>query len=448
MEKRDGFMEKIVEYTTDNSTLTSAAFQAILNATSDYVFVKDMNLVYVAASMPFVRMTGKNSLDEVVGKKDADIFENLMLAKKYVMDDYKLMTSGENLVDYVEPLADEDGQARYGSTSKYILKDRNGNNIGILGMTKDITTEYLARQRYQKELKYLFELPQDIYAVSYIDVDDWRIITQRRQKLNSVTLQACLSVEELCEAAVESIVDKECKAAQFYKKFQPKVLQEIYGRGQTSLSFIYQRRLSDWSVHWVYNELKFLTDVDTGHLCVMLSAKDIDEEKKAEQKLIDAAQHDQMTQLYNRETTMRYIQQTLTKCPEHMHALFMLDVDNFKTLNDTLGHQTGDEFLTELAQELKATFRESDVVGRIGGDEFFAFMDSIHDKDIVERKAEEMICNVRKVCAKYPVVDLSASIGISMYPKHGMTVDELYAKADEALYQAKHRGKNQILIEE
>ncbi len=439
---------KNIDYKIDNSILTSAAFQAILNTTKDLVFVKDMNLVYVAASMSFVKMTGKNSLDEVLGKKDADIFDSPILAKKYVSDDYKLFTGGKNLIDYIEPLADEEGQAKYGLTSKYILKDVDGNNIGVLGITRDITRDYMARQRYQTELKYLFELPQGTYAVSYIDVDDWRIITQRRQKINSVCMQACLSVEELSGAAVESIVDKECKAAQFYKEFQPKRLQEIYGSGQTSLSFIYQRRLSDWSVHWVYNELKFLTDVDTGHLCVMLSAKDIDEEKKAEQKLIDAAQHDQMTQLYNRETTMRYIQQTLTKCPEHMHALFMLDVDNFKSLNDTLGHQTGDEFLTELAQELKTTFRKSDVVGRIGGDEFFAFMDSIHDKDIVERKAEEMICNVRKVCAKYPVVDLSASIGISMYPKHGMTVDELYAKADEALYQAKHRGKNQILIEE
>lgn len=438
-------MEKIVEYTIDKSILTSAAFQAILNATEDYIFVKDMNLVYVAASMPFVKITGKSDLDEVIGKKDADLFENPMLAKKYVMDDYKLMTSGQNMVNYIEPLPDETGQARYGSTSKYILKDENGNNIGILGITKDITTEYLARQRYQTELKYLFELPQDTYAVSYIDVDDWRIITQRRQKINNVCMQACLSVEELSEAAVESIVDNESKAALFYKEFNSEKLQEIYESGQTSFSFIYQRRLSDWSLHWVHNEVKFLMDIDTGHLCVMLSAKDIDEEKKAEQELIDAAKYDQMTKLYNRETTMNYIQQTLEQCPEHIHALFMLDVDNFKSLNDTLGHQTGDEFLIELAKELQDSFRENDVVGRIGGDEFFAFMSRIHDKDVVERMAEEIIHNVRKVCAKYPVVDLSASIGISMYPKHGMTVDELYAKADAALYQAKNLGKNQIV---
>jgi len=430
----------------DNNIIIPAAFQTMLAATKDFIFVKDMNLVYVAASMPFVKMTGKNRLDEVLGKKDVDILESPILAKKYVMDDYKLFTRGKDLVDYIEPLPDEDGRARYGSTSKYILKDENGNNIGVLGVTRDITRDYMARQRYQTELQYLFELPEDTYAVSYIDVDDWRIITQRRQQIYDSTLQACVSVEELCQAAVESIVDENCKAAQFYCTFTPEHLREIYDSGRTGLSFNYQRRLLDGTLHWVHNDVKFLTDVDSGHLCVMLSAKNIDLEKNEEVKLIEAAKRDQMTMLYNRETTMEYMHQSLSEYAEYMHALFMIDVDNFKSLNDTLGHQIGDEFLIDLAKEIRGIFRESDVVGRIGGDEFFAFMNKAPEMVIVEKKAEELIQTIRKVCEKYPVINLSGSIGISMYPKHGMTVDELYAKADAALYQAKHLGKNQIVI--
>lgn len=439
-------MKNISENKGQQNTLIPAAFQAMLDATNDFVFVKDMNLVYVAASMPFVRMTGKNRLDEVVGKKDGDIFENPALAKKYVLDDYKLFTDGKNLVDYIEPLPEEDGQARYGSTSKYILKDDDGNNIGVLGITRDITRDYIARQRYQTELKYLFELPEDTYAVTYIDVNDWRIITQRRQDISGCTLQACLSVDELCEAERESIVDSNCKAARFYRDFNPTHLHQVYSSGRTGLAFNYQRQLEDGSLYWVHDEVKFLTDVDSGHLCVMLSAKNIDEEKKAEQKLIEDAQRDKMTMLFNRETTMENIQQILTEDSEHLHALFMIDVDNFKGVNDTLGHQTGDEFLIELAKELRGIFRESDVVGRIGGDEFFAFMSKTPDRAIVEKKAEEMIQTIRKVCEKYPVVNLSGSIGVSLYPKHGMTVDELYAQADEALYKAKGQGKNQIVI--
>ncbi len=430
----------------DNNMIIPAAFRAMLEDTKDLVFVKDMNLVYVAASMPFVKMTGKNTLEEVVGKKDSQIFESEMLAKKYVMDDYKLFTKGKNLVDYIEPLPDEDGRARYGSTSKYILKDEEGNNIGILGVTRDITRDYMARQRYQTELQYLFELPEDTYAVSYVDVDDWRIITQRRQQIHDSTLQACVSVEELCQAAIESVVDDNCKAAQFYHSFTPEHLREIYDSGRTGLSFNYQRRMLDGTIHWVHNDLKFLTDVDSGHLCVMLSAKNIDLEKKEEEKLIEAAKRDQMTMLYNRETTMEYIEQSLCEYPQSMHALFMIDVDNFKGLNDTLGHQTGDEFLIELAREVRGIFRESDVVGRIGGDEFFAFMSKVPDVSIVEKKSEELIQTIRRVCKNYPVVDLSGSIGISMYPRDGVTVEDMYAKADAALYQAKHQGKNQVVM--
>lgn len=429
-------------YANSTNIIIPAAFKAMLEDTKDLVFVKDMNLVYVAASMPFVQMTGKNSLEEIVGKKDADIFGDKELAKKYVMDDYKVFTQDKNFVDYIEPLAEEDGKVRYGSTSKYILKDEEGHNIGLLGVTRDITRDYMARQRYQTELQYLFELPEDTYAVSYIDVDDWRIITQRRQNIAASTLQACVSVEELCEAAIESIVDRNCNAAEFYRSFTAEHLREIYDSGRTGLSFNYQRGLLDGTLHWVHNEVKFLTDVDSGHLCVMLSAKNIDMEKKEEEKLIEAAKRDQMTMLYNRETTMEYMEQCLSEYSQCMHALFMIDVDNFKSLNDTLGHQTGDEFLIELARDAQKIFRETDVVGRIGGDEFFAFMNRIPSEDIVNKKAKEIEETIRKVCSHYPVEKLSGSVGISVYPRHGMTVEQLYAKADMALYEAKHLGKN------
>ncbi len=426
--------------------LIPAAFHTMLATTDDLVFVKDMNLVYVDASEAFVKATGKHRLDEIIGKKDSAIFENPMLAKKYVMDDYKLFTEGKDLVGYIEPLPDEHGHPRYGSTSKYILKDENGNHIGVLGITRDITQEYMARQRYQTELQYLFELPEDAYAVSYIDVDAWRIIAQRRQDIGGNSLQACVSVEELSEVAVDSIIDKECEAADFYLHFQSDYLHEIYSCGRTNLAFDYQRRLTDGSLHWVHNEVNFLRDVDSNHLCVMLSAKDIDEEKDEELKLIEAAKYDRMTMVYNRETTMEYIQRNLIDYSEYHHALFIIDADNFKSLNDTMGHQTGDEFLIDLAKEIRAVFSEGGLVGRIGGDEFFAFLSNIEDLESVNDKSTELIMGIRKVCAKYPEVNLSGSVGVSIYPEHGVTVDELYARADLALYYAKNHGKNQFVI--
>jgi PAS domain S-box-containing protein len=131
--------------------LLDTAFQALMSNSKDMIFVKDADLIYRAASMPFVKMVGKESVDEVVGKTDSEILENKSLAKRYISDDKKLIKSGKNLVDYIEPITEaEDGQARFGSTSKYLLKDEAGKLIGIVGVTKDITRDYIARQHYQQ----------------------------------------------------------------------------------------------------------------------------------------------------------------------------------------------------------------------------------------------------------------------------------------------------------
>lgn len=430
----------------DKNSIISAAFQAMLESTTDMVFLKDANLIYIAASMPFVHLVGKTSIDDIIGKTDADIFVNKNLAKRYVADDRKLMENGNDLIDYMEPLPDKDGDARYGSTSKHVLYDEKGNVIGILGVTRDITREYYARQRYQQELKYLFELPEDTLAISYIDVDSWRVISQRRQNIENGTLQSCYTVEELCDAAVESIVDKNSEAADFYRNFSHASLWNIYASGRSSLTYKYQRSLSDGSIRWIRNEIRFLTDVDSGHLCAMLTAKDINKEKMEEQNLVVAAKLDKMTMLLNRETAMEYIRQILTNEADGLHVLFVLDVDNFKSLNDTLGHQAGDEFLIALAAELKACFRETDVVGRLGGDEFFALMRNVSEVSKVQSKAEYLLNIIDKVAANYPSVHITGSIGIGLFPGNGRTLEELYAKADEALYVAKRSGKHQYVF--
>ena len=130
-----------------------------------------------------------------------------------------------------------------------------------------------------------------------------------------------------------------------------------------------------------------------------------------------------------------------------MHALFMIDADNFKKLNDTYGHQAGDEFLVRFAKELKNCFDDGGIAGRIGGDEFFALIPDVPDVESVQASAEELLNNVRKVCGEYAELGLSASIGIGLYPTNGRSIGQLYAFADKAMYQAKRKGKNQIVFQ-
>ncbi len=430
------------------SELIDRAFMALLENTQDMMFIKDANLRYVAASMPFVRMVGKEKVEDILYKSDLEIFEDENLAKRYIADDKKLIRGGKNLIDYIEPITDDNGHARYGSTSKYILTNEKGEMTGLLGITKDITRLYIAKQRYQQELQYLFELPEDTYAVSYIDVDSWRIISQRRQLIGDNTFQACLTIEALSKAACDSIVDQDSEAAEFYRNFTQSHLRAIYESGRRGLTFKYQRRLADGIVRWIRNEVHFLVDADSGQLCVMLTAKDIDAPKREAEKMAMAARLDKMTMLLNRETTMSDIRKVLAEEANERHALFMLDVDNFKSLNDQLGHQTGDEFLVLLAKEMQKCFRKIDVVGRVGGDEFFVLMRNITEIEHVKNKARELLEIGKKVCKKYEQVSSSVSVGISLYPEQGTTLEELYGAADAALYQAKGKGKNQYVFAE
>jgi len=429
-----------------NEEVIFSAFQTMLNNTGDMIFLKDAELRYVTASLPFVNMVGKESVAEIQNKTDCEIFADRSLAERYVADDHKLIESGKDLIDYIEPITDKDGQHRYGTTSKYLLKNENGEFIGILGFTRDITRDYIARQHYQQELRYLFGLPTDTFAVSYIDVDSWRIISQRRQQIEGCSFQSCFTVEALCEAALESIVDYTCEAAEFFRHFTPTVLKDIYASGRRRLSFKYQRKMTNKEIRWVKVDIQFITDIDSGHLCAMLLGKDIDAQMREEQRLIFAAKMDKMTMLLNRETTMEQIKQILSIDCDNTHALYMIDVDNFKALNDTQGHQMGDEFLVALAAEIRKRFRDSDIVGRIGGDEFFALMRNVPGETAAAAKAQELLEAIQTVCAEYSSVHLSASIGISLYPNNAKCMEELYAKADDALYQAKRKGKNQFVF--
>ena len=122
----------------------------------------------------------------------------------------------------------------------------------------------------------------------------------------------------------------------------------------------------------------------------------------------------------------------------------MLDVDNFKQINDTYGHLVGDEVLHHIGEELKRCFRKYDVVGRVGGDEFLVFMKGIPGLEIAKKGAAKIL----KIFVENEnaLRSVSASIGVALYPRDGQNFKNLYQKADEALYRAKQTGKNRYFL--
>lgn len=165
-------------------------------------------------------------------------------------------------------------------------------------------------------------------------------------------------------------------------------------------------------------------------------------QEKAE--LVRSVQHDALTGVYNREDTQKMIDAILReKAPEGFHGFLILDMDHFKEVNDVYGHVMGDNVLRMLGGFLKEQFREQDVIGRIGGDEFVILLCNIGSRENMESRIKNLHENLREIRMEgMGEHTFTFSAGIAFAPQDGDTFMELYQKADLALYQVKRSGRN------
>lgn len=153
------------------------------------------------------------------------------------------------------------------------------------------------------------------------------------------------------------------------------------------------------------------------------------------------AERDLLTELYNKGTTERMVEELLKK-NQGLCALLIMDIDDFKKVNDVLGHLMGDHVIRTIAGVIASNFRQSDIVGRVGGDEFLVFMPEVPDEEAARKKTRELLKNIQGQCGYMLPMDISISIGLSFHRDAGKYT-EMYRRSDEALYMAKERGKAQ-----
>ena len=176
--------------------------------------------------------------------------------------------------------------------------------------------------------------------------------------------------------------------------------------------------------------------------------EDITRQKELEIELKRMAYFDELTDIPNRKMLDRQIQKALVRSKRHQHnfSIMFIDLDDFKKVNDTLGHDAGDRLLIDVVSRINNCVREEDLISRIGGDEFIVMFEET-GKDEIEQIAKRII---EYVAEPYTLNDQSASIslsiGISMFPEDGEDKDTLIKAADKAMYYAKNNGKNSYQI--
>ncbi|HEX8193082.1 MAG TPA: EAL domain-containing protein [Allosphingosinicella sp.] len=179
----------------------------------------------------------------------------------------------------------------------------------------------------------------------------------------------------------------------------------------------------------------------------MVISRDITEQKAIENKVRWAAGHDALTRLPNRSLFQQQVEEAISTGPRQGFALLLLDIDDFKQINDTLGHDAGDALLCAAADRLRAAVRDTDFVARLGGDEFAVILRGVGTELAARAAAAKILDSLREPWIHAGrVYDCRASIGASLFPKNGTEASALLKNADMALYSAKLNGRGQLAV--
>ncbi|WP_370843459.1 sensor domain-containing diguanylate cyclase [Phascolarctobacterium faecium] len=223
-----------------------------------------------------------------------------------------------------------------------------------------------------------------------------------------------------------------------------KALTELKRAGRT----VFQGRLhtSDGDYHWYRFYMAVVFDDKRQIKRVLGNVLDINDTQNKFARMQHKAERDPLTGIYNRAVFEKYVNEVLADSSKRQHAFFLLDIDDFKNVNDSRGHAFGDTVLCELTANLERSFRSSDLLGRIGGDEFAVLMCDITSMENALVKAGQ-ICSLYTKGAAKEGLKISCSIGMVFCESDdGAAFDDLYQKADSALYKAKGKGKNVFVV--
>lgn len=229
----------------------------------------------------------------------------------------------------------------------------------------------------------------------------------------------------------------------YIKTFSPDHVLKVYEEGLDSLRYDFMiTNDGGYTYYWMRITARIFYWEDDRSVRMLLYRQNIDREKRHELLMEEKMQRDSLSGLYNKAAAQKLTHKLLLENPNQSYAFFIIDIDNFKNVNDTCGHAVGDHVITDFAKKIQQQFREQDIVGRIGGDEFAVFV-PVPDRDWAEAKAGMLsrtlyyeFSDNQKSC------HISASIGVAISPEAGTSFETLYQNADTALYQTKEKGKN------
>jgi diguanylate cyclase (GGDEF)-like protein/PAS domain S-box-containing protein len=324
----------------------------------------------------------------------------------------------------------KDGSRKIIEASVSLIGDYSGNPIGFRGIIRDITEKKRAEQALRESEEKYRTIIENMEE-GYFEVDLRGDFTFFNDSLSTIT---GYSRTELMGMNYRQYMDKATSKNVF------KIFNNVFLTGRTKEFFEWEIKIKDGSKRIHSGSVSLIKDSYGNPVGFRGIVRDITDKKRMEEKLKELSLRDDLTGLYNRRGFFELAEQQWKIAKRMMRKMLLVyaDIDRLKYINDTFGHYTGDRLINDVAGIIKKTFRTSDIVARIGGDEFVILVVEITDMDH-SRYIDKLRKNMKEYNKKTKLpFELSLSIGFALYnPAYPLTIEELMKRADDLMYDEK-----------
>jgi diguanylate cyclase (GGDEF)-like protein/PAS domain S-box-containing protein len=407
------------------------------------VFWKDLELRYVGCNRLFARASGLQDPAGVVGKRDHEFPWQHAAAAQEVQEaeDRAVIDAGRPVRGREQTVIAADGRRRWHLVNKLPLHGQHGEIVGLLGTIEDVTASRETGETLRLQSRAL-------------DASVNAILITRRAGRDDVIEYANLAFARISGYELAEVIGQDCRFLQGDDREQEGMLplrEALHANREVTVELRNYRK--DGTLFWNQLHVAPVLDShgDTTHWVGVIN--DITASKRYQQELEHQSTHDALTGLPNRNLFHDRLEQAIAYAARYGHQLWVvvLDLDNFKLINDTLGHAVGDALLQTVAGRLRGALRDSDTVARLGGDEFILLLPdqaghADQDDAVLSPRTVQAVLDAVSAPMRLGAHDLAltCSMGVSVYPRDGDSAPALFKHADIALYRAKDGGRNQL----
>jgi diguanylate cyclase (GGDEF)-like protein/PAS domain S-box-containing protein len=422
---------RLRQRTADTAIDTAQMLRLVVDTIPQRIFWKDRELRYLGCNTLFARDAGRETVADIVGRTDAELYPTGDAAR-FAAADAKVIAEDTPELDCDEAFGTPDRRTLV-RMSKVPLHDAKGQVIGILGAYEDVTERRHAERLLAVRGKALESSVNGILITG-------------APEAGSAIEYANPALEAITGYGVSELVGRNCRVLQGSDTAQAGLADiRLALKEGRPCNVVLRNYRKDGGLFW--NDLTIAPVRDaagrvTHHIGIV---NDITERARYQQELEREANFDSLTGLPNRNLLADRLDQMLAHA-QHTGsrlAVVMLDMDNFKFVNDSMGHHAGDALLAQIAARLRDTMRADDTVARYAGDEFVLVLGECpNDEAVSALMTRVLVAMSEPLVIAETRLSVSCSMGISIYPGDGADAQTLLRHADLALYRAKENGRN------